>query len=71
MAPLLVLKTACAALTAYMYLARFVRDRAYAVLGSLLYAFSGWMMYNVFFNHFHEAAVFFPLLLLGIEKQLL
>jgi hypothetical protein len=68
MAPLLILKTACAALTAYMYLSRFVRDRAYAVLGSLLYAFSGWMMYNVFFNHFHDPAVFFPLLLLGVEK---
>ncbi len=68
MAPLLILKTACAALTAYLYLERFIRDRYYAVFCSLLYAFSGWMFFNIFFNHFHEAAVFFPLLLLGVEK---
>ena len=68
MAPLLVLKTACAALTGYLYLERFVRNRAWAVVGSLLYAFSGWMFFNIFFNHFHDVAVFFPLLLLGVEK---
>jgi len=68
MAPLLMLKTACAALTAYLYLERFVRDRDFALLGSILYAFSGWMFFNIFFNHFHDVAVFFPLLLLGVEK---
>jgi hypothetical protein len=68
MAPLLVLKTACAAFSAYFYLARFVKDRRYAVIGGLFYAFSGWMAFNIFFNHFHEVAVFFPLLLIGIEK---
>ncbi|MDL2233050.1 YfhO family protein, partial [Ruminococcaceae bacterium OttesenSCG-928-L11] len=68
MAPLLVLKTACAALTAYFLVARFVRDRRYAMIGALLYAFSGWMDFNIFFNHFHEVAVFFPLLLLGMEQ---
>ena len=68
MAPLLVLKTATASFTAYFYLERFVRDKNYAVIGALLYAFSGWMDYNIFFNHFHEVAVFFPLLLLGVEK---
>ena len=68
MAPLLVLKTACASLTAYLYLERFVKDRAWAVVGGLLYAFSGWMLFNIFFNHFHEVAVFFPLLLLGVEQ---
>lgn len=68
MAPLLILKTACASLTACLYLRRFVRDANYAVIGGLLYAFSGWMDFNIFFNHFHEVAVFFPLLLLGVEK---
>lgn len=68
MAPLLILKFACASLTAYLYLERFVRDRAWAVLGGLLYAFSGWMLFNVFFNHFLEVAVFFPLLLLAAEQ---
>ncbi len=68
MAPLLALKTACAALTAYMFLRRFVKEREFAAAGALLYAFSGWMTFNIFFNHFHEPAVFFPLLLLGVEK---
>lgn len=68
MAPLLILKNACAALTSYFYLARFVRRREFAVLGSLLYAFSGFMFYNTFFNHFHEVVVFFPLLLIGMEE---
>lgn len=70
MAPLLVLKTACAALTSYFFLQRFVRDKNYAVIGSLLYAFSGFTAYNIFFNHFHEAIVFFPLMLIGLEELL-
>ncbi|MDD2955560.1 MAG: YfhO family protein [Oscillospiraceae bacterium] len=68
MAPLLILKNSCAALTSYFYLERFVRDKRYAVLGALLYAYSGFMLYNTFFNHFHEVAVFFPLLLITLER---
>jgi ABC-type multidrug transport system permease subunit len=52
MAPLLALKTACASLTGYWFIQRFVKDKAYAVLGGLLYAFSGFMTFNIFFNHF-------------------
>ena len=70
MAPLLVLKSGCAAVTAYWYLRRFVRDQEWAVFCSLLYAFSGFSVYNIFFNHFHEAIVFFPLLLVGLEKAM-
>ncbi|MBC8546605.1 YfhO family protein [Clostridiaceae bacterium NSJ-31] len=70
MAPLLVLKTACAALTSYFYIQRFVRDKNYAVIGALLYAFSGFTAYNIFFNHFHEVIVFFPLMLIGLEELL-
>lgn len=66
--PLLILKNAFAAFTAYFYLARFVRNKQYAMLGGLLYAFSGFMFYNTFFNHFHEVVVFFPLLLIGMEE---
>lgn len=66
--PLLILKTACAALTSYFFFVRFVRDKYYAVLASILYAFSGFMVSNIFFNHFHEVVVFFPLLLVGLEK---
>lgn len=66
MAPLLILKFACASLTAYLFLRRFASPGG-ALLGGLLYAFSGFSLYNVFFNHFHEAIVYFPLMLLGME----
>ncbi len=68
MAPLLMLKTACAALTSYLYISRFLRKKEYAAIASLLYAFSGFAVYNIFFNHFHEALVFFPLMLIGLEE---
>lgn len=67
MGPLLMLKFALSALTAYLYIRRFVKRPSSAMLGGLLYAFSGFSVYNVFFNHFHEAIVFFPLLLLAME----
>ncbi len=67
MGPLLILKFACAALTGYMYIRRFTKTSYAASLGGLLYAFSGFSIYNIFFNHFHEAIIAFPLLLLAIE----
>ncbi len=67
MGPLLILKFACAALTSYCYIRRFTRTPLAALLGGLLYAFSGFSVYNIFFNHFHEAIIVFPLLLLSLE----
>lgn len=67
MGPLLILKFALCATTAYLYLSRFLKNRETARLGGLLYAFSGFSVYNIFFNHFHEALIVFPLLLLSIE----
>ena len=69
MAPLLALKMAFASLAAYGYTARFVRPRL-AVVAGILYAFSGFSIYNIFFNHFHEALIWFPLLLLGVERYM-
>lgn len=70
MAPLLVLKFACASLTGFVYLRRYVRREAWAVVGGILYAFSGFSVYNVFFNHFHEAIVMFPLLLAAMDEYM-
>lgn len=67
MGPLLILKFAFAAFTAYLYIRRFTKTPAAAQLGALLYAFSGFSVYNIFFNHFHEAIIVFPLLLLSLE----
>lgn len=70
MGPLLILKFALAALTGYLYIRRFTKTAYAASLGGLLYAFSGFSIYNIFFNHFHEAIIVFPLLLLSIELLL-
>lgn len=67
MGPLLILKFAFAALTGYLYIRRFTKTAYAASLGGLLYAFSGFSIYNIFFNHFHEAIIAFPLLLLAME----
>lgn len=64
---MLALKTAVAAVCAYAYIRRFVMNKSAAFIGGMLYAFSGFQTYNVFFNHFHDVTAFFPLLLLGFE----
>ena len=68
MAPLLILKFATASVTGYAYIRRFVKNGNYAVIGALLYAFSGYSVYNIFFNHFHEVIAVFPLLLIAMEE---
>lgn len=40
------------------------------VIGGLLYAFSGPMIINIFFNHFNDYFAFFPLLLIASEYYL-
>ncbi len=68
MAPLLMIKFALAALGGYIFLRRYVRNQNYAVFGGLLYAFSGFGIYNIFFNHFHEAMVIFPFMLAALDE---
>ncbi len=70
MGPLLILKFGCATLTSFLYLRRYVRHPDYAIIGALLYAFSGFSIYNIFFNHFHEAIVFFPLELWAMDEYM-
>ncbi len=68
MAPMYIIKYIVAALTSYAYLQRFVKNKNYAVIGALLYSFSGFQIYNTFFNQFHDVVAFFPLLLIGMEE---
>ncbi len=68
MGPLLILKFGFCGMTSYIYLRRYVRDNRYAILGSVVYAFSGFSIYNVFFFHFHEAMIIFPLLLASVDE---
>lgn len=67
---LLCLKYATASLTAYVYIRKFVKNTDCALIGALLYAFSGFQSYNVFFNHFHDVTAFFPLLLCAMEDRI-
>ena len=66
MVPLLVLKFAVAGGGAY----RYVRRSDHAVLGACLYAFSGFSIYNVFFNHFIDVVALFPWMLWALDETL-
>jgi uncharacterized membrane protein YfhO len=68
MGPLFMLKFAFAAFTSYIYIKRYVRNRLFAVAGGLMYAFSGFSIYNIFFFHFHEPMIAFPLLLWAVDR---
>lgn len=71
MGPLLMLKFAFASMFAYIYIKRYVINKNYAILGALLYIFSGFSIYNIFFNHFHEAILIFPLVLAAMDAFVL
>ena len=70
MVPLLVLKFAVAGGGAYKYLQRYVQNQNYAVLGACLYAFSGFSVYNVFFNHFVDVVALFPWMLWALDEAI-
>lgn len=62
------LKYAVAGLTSYIYLEQFCKEKKYAIIGSVLYAFSGFQATNMLFYHFHDAVAFFPLMMVGLDK---
>lgn len=64
---IMAIKTAIAAVTSYAFMQRFLKKNSACFIGSMLYAFSSAQCYNFFFYHFHDAAAFFPLLLLALE----
>ena len=67
MAPLLCVKFALISLFAFTFIRRFVAKPESALIGGLLYAFSSFNLYNVFFQ-FQDAFMYFPLLLVGLEE---
>lgn len=66
--PIFILKYAIAGLTSYLFLKRYVKDKRYAILGSLLYSFSGFQLTNMMFYHFHDVVALFPLILYALDK---
>ncbi|MDE6780611.1 MAG: YfhO family protein, partial [Ruminococcus sp.] len=67
---LLALKHGVASLTAYAYIRKFVRGKNASLVGALLYAFSGFQVYNIFFNHFQDVTALFPLMLIAMEENI-
>ncbi len=65
------LKFATASLGAFMFLRRYAKDANFAYIGAILYAFSGFSVYNIFFNHFLESVAFFPFLLWSLDEFVL
>ena len=63
----LAVKYCVAALTAFFYIKRFVKNPDTAVFGSFLYAFSGFQTMNLLFP-FHDVTALFPLMLIAVEK---
>ncbi|TCL55077.1 YfhO family protein [Allofournierella massiliensis] len=67
MVPLLCLKFAVAGGGAYLWMRRYTRKANMAVLGACMYAFSGFTVYNVFFNHFVDVVALFPYFLWALD----
>ena len=67
---LLALKHGMASLTAYIYIRRFVQSKSTSLVGAMLYAFSGFQVYNIFFNHFQDVTALFPLMLIAMEENI-
>ncbi|MBP5597033.1 MAG: YfhO family protein [Pseudobutyrivibrio sp.] len=61
------LKYTVAGIFAFLYLKRFLNQEKWAILGAVLYAFSGFSTVNLMYYHFHDVIALFPLLLIGLE----
>lgn len=68
MCPLLCLKFAVSGAGAFLWLRRYAKTANMAVVGACLYAFSGFTVYNVFFNHFLDVIATFPFLLWALDE---
>jgi len=66
---LTILKFAVSGLTSYLFLKRYVKNKNYAVFGSILYSFSGYQLNNMIF-HFYDSVAFFPLLLYTLDNYM-
>lgn len=60
------LKFGCCSLAACIYISRFCKTSEYALIGAVLYTYSGYQMVNLVF-HYMDALAFFPLLLAALE----
>jgi len=69
--PLLGLKRAVAGGGGYLWARRWVRDETWSMLAGCLYAFSGFSIYNIFFNHFLDVVALFPYMLAALDDAVI
>lgn len=69
--PMMAIKMGLCSLTSFIFIKRFVKSNDFALIGSLLYAFSGYSIHNLVYYTFHDVMVFFPLLLLALEEAVI
>lgn len=70
LAILMLLKMALAGLSFRAYLKYLGLEEKTCRIFAIAYAFCGWNLYYMWFNHFMEVVVMFPLVLRGIDKVL-
>lgn len=63
------LKYAVMALTAYAFVKPYCQKKDFALIGALLYTFSGFQGAVLVYNHFHDVMAFFPIYLLLFERM--
>ena len=52
---------------AFFVIRKRVENKYFAFTGGILYAFSGFQMFNLVFNHFHDVVAFFPFVILAFD----
>lgn len=66
----LMLKMLCTGLACYCFLRKMSVSTESSIIGSLMYTFSSYAVSNLFYYHFLEPMIVFPLLLMAIERFL-
>ena len=64
----MIIKLTLSVLTSFVYLRPYNKNYRFALLGAILYAFSGYQLFNIFYNHFQDVCVFAPLLLWSLDR---
>ena len=62
------LRYGCAMLTAYIWIRQYTKTSRGALIGAILYAFSGYQAVNIVFSSFHDVTAFFPLYLYAFDR---
>ena len=65
-----ILKMATAGMTFYLYMRYMGAIRRSSKVAGIMYAFSGWTAWYLWFNHMTDVTIVLPLMLLGVEKIL-